>query len=549
MNNSVRLARTVVAELLALGIEHVVLSPGSRNAPLSIALARAAAADQLTLSVRIDERSAGFVALGLTKATGRPVAVVTTSGTAVGNLMPAVMEARHAGLPLVVISADRPAEMVGTGANQTADQANLFGRQVRAAARLSSESGSAAAWAAAVARTVTTAGGVRTRDPGPVQLNLEFSAPLLPAGTTDPDPASPDEPPAPKSRELTLSPAGDAGGMIGLDDRRTVVLVGDATPEQGSRARALAESAGLPLFAEPSSNARGGDNAISCYRVLLGIDDLSERIERVIQIGHPTLSRAVTGLLTRVDVEVVVVSDRAPWHDTGHRASHVTDGVVPARGDEHWLNQWRLADHRLRIQLERSARDRDPGGGWELADLVTRQVTTGQHLVFGASNPIRDADLAAISARPATTWSNRGLSGIDGTISTAVGIQLATKQPTTALVGDITFLHDVGGLWLGDLETRPALRVVVADDRGGSIFHGLEQGAARYADSFEKVFGTPHQVDITAVAAGYGWQVQQVTDLEELGRRLRLAPRGPEVLVSRIQRSGRRELDRLLNQL
>ncbi len=548
MNNSLRLAQTVVAQLLALGIEHVVLSPGSRNAPLSIALARAAAAGQLTLPVLIDERSAGFVALGLTKATGRPVAVVTTSGTAVGNLMPAVMEARHAGLPLVVISADRPAETVGTGANQTADQANLFGHQVLASARLSSESGSAAAWAAAVARTVVTAGGVRTRNPGPVQLNLEFSAPLLPSGTTDPDPASSDEPPAPKSRELTVSPAGDAGGTIELDDRRTVVLVGDATPEQGSRARALAESAGLPLFAEPSSNARGGDNAISCYRVLLGIDDLSERIERVIQIGHPTLSRAVSGLLTRDDIELVVVSDRAPWHDTGHRARHVTDGVVPAPGDEHWLNQWRLADHRLRIQLEQSAGDRDPGG-WELAELVAQRVTTGQHLVFGASNPIRDADLAAISDTPATTWANRGLSGIDGTISKAVGIQLATGQPTTALVGDITFLHDVGGLWLGDLETRPALRVVVADDRGGSIFHSLEQGAACYADSFEKVFGTPHQVDIAAVAAGYGWQVHHVTDLEELGMRLRLAPSGPEVLVLRIQRSRRRELDQQLSHL
>ncbi|MDA8440722.1 MAG: 2-succinyl-5-enolpyruvyl-6-hydroxy-3-cyclohexene-1-carboxylic-acid synthase, partial [Propionibacterium sp.] len=476
---SPQLARDIVAGLVAAGVREVVVAPGSRNAPLAIACHRADADGLLRLHVRIDERSGGFVALGLALASRRPVAVMTTSGTAVGNLLPAVMEAAAAGVPLVVVSADRPVRLVGTGANQTTDQDRLFGVHVRGHASLTSSDAPPHAVHAIVQRLVHEASGTRSRRPGPVQLNVQLAPPLV-----DDHPG----PPLPTVRAVTVDrPAGSVTDLDGTP--RTVVLAGAADPDTGRRARALAEAAGVPLLAEPSSNARAGSHAIAGYRVLLGRDDLGARIERVLVFGHPTLSRPLSALMARSDLELVVVSGEATWPDPGHRAAVVADDVrIRPCPDPHWLNRWRTADHVLRtridLMLDREHETLGPTG-LDVAALVTARVGAGQNLVIGSSNPIRDADLAPISADPATVYANRGLAGIDGTVSTASGVALGSGLPTTVLLGDVTAIHDTGGLWLGELERRPKLRVVVLDDGGGAIFHTLEQGGLPHADSFE----------------------------------------------------------------
>ncbi len=530
------LAQVAVEQLLQAGVRAVVLAPGSRNAPLSIALERAARRGDLALHVRIDERSAGFLALGMAKASQLPVAVVTTSGTAVANLAPAVMEANHAGIPLLVLSADRPISMINSGANQTADQAGLFGSQVRASVRLSSSTGDAHAWRFQLRRALVDARGLRSRQPGPVQVNLAFGEPLMP---TD---EQLDAPPA-----WQVDPSSPAPALRLPAGPPTVVLVGDAPPALGHRAAAVAEQAGVPLLAEPSSNARHG-HAVSTYRLLLAKPGLGGAIRRVVLFGHPTLSRPVTRLLSRRDVEVVAVSPQASWPDPGFNVQRVADDVElePVEQDQlHWRNQWLTADLDMQARIALAERpgpfDEPPLTGHTVARMVV-QATAGQDLLLGSSNPIRDADLAPIEADapPATTWANRGLAGIDGTISTAAGIALATGRPTSCLLGDLTFLHDMGGLWLGELEEAPALRLVVVDDRGGSIFHTLEQGGAEHAESFERVFGTPHQADLVALGVAHGWTATRVGDAEELRSRLAVPPRRPELLVVPVARDDRR---------
>ncbi|GAA1392381.1 2-succinyl-5-enolpyruvyl-6-hydroxy-3-cyclohexene-1-carboxylic-acid synthase [Luteococcus peritonei] len=531
------LALTVVEQLRQTGVRRVVLAPGSRNAPLSIALERASRAGEVELHVRIDERSAGFLALGMAKASGDPVAVVTTSGTAVANLAPAVMEANHAGVGLLLLTADRPVSMINSGANQTADQAGLFGNQVRAAVRLSSRTGDVAAWRFQLRHAVVAAQGVRSRQPGPVQVNLAFDEPLMPTDEQLDRPPSWQVDASLPSPPVRL-PAGP----------RTVVLAGDAPPALGRRAHQVAEAAGVPLLAEPSSNARFG-RAISSYRLLLGKQELGGEIERVVVFGHPTLSRPVTQLLRRRDVEVVVVSGRAGWADPGFSVQRVVDDVELEPVDEpqrHWFHRWLTADLDLQTRIELAERpenrfDEPPLSGHAVARAVVR-ATAGGQLVLGSSNPVRDADLAPTDPQlaPATVWANRGLAGIDGVVSTAAGVALATGEPTTCLLGDLTFLHDAGGLWLGTLEQAARLRLVVVDDRGGSIFHTLEQGGEAHAESFERVFGTPHAADIAGLGAAHGWQVAQVELADELRGRLAVPPRGPEVLVVRVSRTDRR---------
>jgi 2-succinyl-5-enolpyruvyl-6-hydroxy-3-cyclohexene-1-carboxylate synthase len=503
--SSIELGAVVVDALRGAGVTDVVLAPGSRSAALALAADRADGAGELRLHVRIDERVAGFTALGLAKASGRPVAVITTSGTAVANLGPAVMEATAAGIPLLLITADRPEYLVGTGANQCGDQAGAFGPAALAVVRLSSESGAAAAWAAGVHRALAVASGARTRQPGAVQLNIEFAEPLV------------GELSAP--REIAFEVAESSGQrVVELDARRTVVLVGDATPEAGAEARALAEVSGAPLLAEPSSNARSGANAVADYRLRLA--DLGPRIERVIVFGHPTLSRPVSRLLARDDVELVVVTDRATWPDPGHRATLVADRVLLADQDPSWLGEWMdrsmgLAASEARARVERSGLTQEA-----VAAAVLAALGPGDDLVLGASSIIRAADLAPIAERPPRVFANRGLAGIDGTVATATGIALATGRPTTVLLGDLTAQHDLGALVRPPSEPWPRLRVVVADDGGGSIFHGLEQGAPEYEASFERVFGTPQAVDLAAVASALGWRAVRVSGEAQLGAAL-----------------------------
>lgn len=530
-------ADALVGQLVAQGVTEIVVAPGSRSAPLALAAFEADRRGLARLHVRTDERSAGFLALGLGKASGIPAAVVTTSGTAVANLLPAVMEAHHAGVGLVVVTADRPAAMVGFGANQATDQAGLFDRFVRFSARVTALA-PAASWTAQAARACVLAAG--SAGAGPVHLNVELVEPLVAA---DPD-GGPDPRPLLDRRRPRPAP-------VLLDAAvRTVIVAGDAPPAVGRAWAATAEDARVPLIAEPSANARRGGAALACGRLLLGTG-LADEVERVVVVGHPTLSRPVTRLLGRADVAVVVVADD-DWPDPGWRARLVAGAVEFAgSADASWLGRWLAADAEASARVAGlTAPEGDGAGdtrvsGWELARRVWARCSGGL-LVAGASQGLRDLDLTPIAPDPPEVYANRGLSGIDGTVSTAAGVALAAGRPVTLLCGDLTFLHDSNGLAIGPGEPRPDLRVVVADDAGGAIFATLEYGADEFASAFERMFATPPGVDLAALAASYGARATAVATLDELDAALSAPVRGIEVVVVAVDRTRRRETDRRL---
>ncbi|WP_425955110.1 2-succinyl-5-enolpyruvyl-6-hydroxy-3-cyclohexene-1-carboxylic-acid synthase [Xylanimonas sp. McL0601] len=600
-------ARALVAELWMQGVRDVVLAPGSRSAPLAYALADPSVARRITLHVRVDERAAGFLALGLSRGaepvthgagpegewhTGvpRPVPVVTTSGTAVANLHPAVLEAHHTGVPLVVITADRPHELRGTGASQTTDQVGIFGSSVRFAADVPAadgRDGEVRDLLAVTGRALAAATGLRDRNPGPVHLNLAFREPLQPP--LQPDPSD--------SRQHRGSPVADTGmwpdgyrrtvvvpslaavdiagadpALFG-DPARTLVVAGDGA---GPDARRIAEAQGWPLLAEPSSGACGGPNAVQGYRSVLGVEELARDVEQVVVLGHPTLSRPVQQLLGRADVAVTVVEPGGgPWPDAARNAAAVVQTLddrwyLPPREprDPAFLERWRAASRAAARVIDRLTSDDAAPGPLEAAPhsalAVARAVAeaTGPDdvLVVGSSNPVRDLELVLgldrADAAPPEVIANRGLAGIDGMVSTALGVALAAARRgrrTRALLGDLTFLHDVGGLLRGPFEPAVDLQLVVVNDDGGSIFATLEHGALAAASDagakvFERVFGTPHGADLGALCAGYGVGHRVVKDL--VGLRAALAARGAgvEVVEVRVPRAGRLAESRALHQ-
>ncbi|SDU09409.1 2-succinyl-5-enolpyruvyl-6-hydroxy-3-cyclohexene-1-carboxylic-acid synthase [Jiangella alkaliphila] len=540
MNPSTWAARTLVTELVRHRVRHVVLAPGSRSAPLAHALATASARGDLRLHVRVDERVAAFTALGLARVAG-PVAVVTTSGTAAANLHPAVLEASHSGVPLLLLTADRPHELRGTGANQTTDQVRLFGSAVRFFADVPASYGRAGEDAdlrALLARAVAAAVGTRSGFAGPVHLDLAFREPLVP----DDDASWP----ASSDGAVDVAAAGPAGEPSVLDaGPRTVVVAGDGA---GTDARTYAEAAGLPLLAEPSSGARSGTNAVGPYRLLLERPELGGLVERVVVFGHATLSRPVSALLARESAEVVVVAARGPdWIDPGRRAARVVPAVAAdAHADDgEWLTCWQRAAKAAQDAVD-GVLTAGPLSGPAVAALVWAARRPGQTLVAGSSNPIRDLDLAAAPASAVDdagpVLANRGLAGIDGTLSTATGVALATGAPVRALVGDLTFLHDIGGLLIGPLEDRPDLQIVVVNDDGGGIFALLEHGDPAHADRFERVFGTPHGADLASLCAGYGVAHRRVTDGASLGSALAEPVTGRSVLEVPVARAALRDL-------
>ncbi|HET6563517.1 MAG TPA: 2-succinyl-5-enolpyruvyl-6-hydroxy-3-cyclohexene-1-carboxylic-acid synthase [Marmoricola sp.] len=561
-NGSTALARTVVDELVRGGVRHVVLCPGSRSAALAFAVHAAATSGFLTLHTRIDERTAGFLALGLARTSRSPVAVVTTSGTAVANLHPAVLEADHAGVPLVVVTADRPAALRGTGANQTTDQVKVYGGAVRAfadvppAAPGHREAEQLRGWRSLVARTLLTATGQGATARGPVHLNLQVEPPMTPdveGGWSTPVDGRPD------GAAWTVPAPAAPGLEESLDTApRTVVVAGD---DAGPPARVLAERHGWPLLAEPTSGSRTGANAIRCYRLLLGDPALADRVERVVVCGHPTLSRPVTQLLSRTDVEVVgLVPPGSPtgrWADPGHAVSRVVHAValpdaVPAPDD--WLREWLDRDAEVGRRLDELLAAEDGLTPQEVAGAVAAALPPGGLLFVGASNPVRDLDVMVPRYRVGDrrmVVGNRGLAGIDGTVSSAVGAALGRPRSTRALalLGDVTFLHDLTGLVLGPEEPRPPLTVVVVNDDGGSIFSLLEQGADDHEASFERLFATPHGVDLAALCAATGTPHRRVTDQDSLVAVLERAPNGIEVVEAVVRRDDRRALDAAMRAL
>ncbi len=551
MNPSTAMARVLVDELVANGVTEVVLAPGSRNAALALALADADARGDLRLHVRVDERSAGFLALGLAKVGREPVAVVVTSGTAVANLAPAMVEASFAHVPVVAVTADRPAELRDTGASQTIDQLRFFGTSARwshEVAVAEPREGQVRYWRSVVARAVAVA--TEAGDSGPVHLNVAFREPLVPdADETWVEPlglaplgtdAAERVPVAGDARlgmaaaqpldEVLALLAGPDTDLDHIVPTRGIVVVGDVPDvETSDAAIALAEACGWPLLSEPSGNARSGDTALAHGPLLLDDPAFAEahRPDIVVCVGTPGLSRSVLRMIR--EAPLVVVADE---RDARHRPDPTRNATLfvsvvpepPAVYDDYddaWLDSWLAADARAAAAV--SKRLDDAGGltGPDVARTLWDVLDSSALLLAAASWPVRHLEAFARVREPEEApyvVGNRGTSGIDGLVSTAWGAALAHQTTRTAvsvddeggtevlsvtggtayaLLGDLAFLHDHNGLLVGDDEPRPDLVIVVVDNDGGGIFGQLEQAGTEH---FERVFGTPLGLDLAAVA-------------------------------------------------
>ena len=554
---SVDTARAILSALDDLGLTHVLYCPGSRSAPFAYALESGAFGGH-AMPV-LDERGAGFAAVGLARTGALPV-VIVTSGTAVAELTPAVLEASHARLPLLVISADRPGELRGVGASQATFQSGLFGVHARACVDLEPQEPSRAL-VGQLSRAVAAACGAPTGTPGPVQINVAFRDPLTPqsrasgaAGDSQDEAMASFVP-----RPTRVQPANAAPerweDVVGAARAGLIVAGEGASPLAAQWSRA----SGFPLLAEPASGAWAG-GGVTPYEQAIVSSPLAGEVDTVVVTGRPTLSRPIHALLARPDVRVVVVDAHAPWVDIAGNASVVVPALAaplrPTCGGE-WAARVRAAADEVGLRIDALLA---AGSGRTMLSLAraVASVTRGP-LVLGASNPVRAFDLAVESLAGRPVFSNRGQAGIDGTIATAVGIaaglgsaRIATPDRAgeprddargraqasrvTAVMGDLTLCHDASSLALA-AATGAELDIIVADDEGGGIFATLEHGNAATPEAYDRWFGVAQHVNYEALAAAYGVGFARAATPSELASVLADPPAGPRLIHAPVERA------------
>lgn len=545
---------TLVDEWARCGVVHAVASPGSRSTPLLLALA---GDGRIRLHVHQDERSAGFLALGLALAASEPTIVVTTSGTAAVELHPAVVEADLAAVPLLVCTADRPPELIDVGAPQAIDQTHLFGRSVRwVHAPGVADAAASPRWRALAARAYSEATGPRR---GPVHLNLAFREPLVGEAADLPAPRSGDGvawTTRPRAQEV-VDPGTSVDDLAG---RRGVIVAGAGSPD-GELVHELASALGWPVLAAPQASVWRVPGAVipvadAILRTPMG-DQLTPEV--VLRLGAPLASRVVGEWIAASGADEIVVAGPGTWTDP-----HGTAGVILPGDPRHVLARW--------SQGLGAAPPVDGGAwrrGWEEAgvtalaavDTVLAEVDgptepgtartlvaalpADSTLLVSSSMPIRDVEWYASPGTGARIEANRGANGIDGVVSTAVGLAVAAGRPTGLLIGDVAFLHDSNGL-IGAAERGIDLVIVVVDNDGGGIFSFLPQAAAVPPEVFETVYGTPHGLDLVAVAQAFGCHASAPDDLEEsVGQAIEAG--GVRVLVVRTERGENLALHARLN--
>ena len=577
MNPSTAIAIVLIDELIRQGVREIVLSPGARSAPFAYAAEGADRAGRVRLHVRVDERSAAFLALGLGKVSRIPVPVITTSGTAVANLHPAVLEASQGYVPLIVLSADRPQELRGIGANQTMDQVKIFGSATRWFHEFGTperRAGQQAIWRSIIGRVVAESRGYPSGDPGPVHLNVPLREPLVPDALDDvlcaakPNIVDWPEP-------LFGRPHGE--GWLSLRNHyfhkvivaagpgiapvpRTLVLLGDLPDPTAAELAELADVAGWPIMAEPFG-------AYHCDRVtphgplLLRAQAWLDRNlpERVLVGGRITLDRSTAALLRNPAITVEIVTPLTSWADPGHVVRRVHDWddiershkVVASCVDRAWASRWRMAGQVV-TKTATPLIDESWPSGPAIARTVVCNLPEGAALYIGSSNTARDLDLALDPreiARDVVAVANRGLAGIDGAISSAIGLALSrASHPAFVIVGDLTFLHDTNALLIGPHEPRPDLTIVVVNDNGGGIFGTLESGAPMLAVPYERIFGTPTDSNIAQLCAAHDVTHENITDRDVLVDRITKPTKGIHVCEVTIARSGQREFRAALDQ-
>ncbi len=537
MNPSTAQARIVVDELIRGGVRDVVLCPGSRNAPLAFALADADRAGRIRLHVRIDERTAGYLAIGL--AVGgdgppAPVCIAMTSGTAVANLGPAVVEANYARVPLILLSANRPYELLGTGANQTMEQLGYFGTQVRATISLGLAEDAPermaalnAQWRSATCRVLVAATGSRTANAGPVQFDIPLREPLVPDLENGPVPDG-----RPDGGPWTYTPP------VTFDQPLDVDLTPDTVVIAGHGAGVQPNLADLPTVAEPTAPVPANPLHPLALPLL--------HPQQVIMLGRPTLHRPVSALLADPSVPVLALTTGPRWPDvSGNSLATGTRAVTRGTPDPAWLRRCAEVNRHALAAVRGQLAAHPLTTGLHVAAAVADALRAGDQLVLGASNPVRDVALAGLATPGVAVRSNRGVAGIDGTVSTAIGAALAhegTGGRTIALIGDLTFVHDASGLMIGPTEPTPQqLTIVVSNDNGGGIFELLEQGDPRFAEVSSRIFGTPHDIDVGGLCRAYHVDYRQA-EADHLAAVLDEPSTGMRVVEVKADRSTLRRL-------
>ena len=501
MNTSTTLARSIVRQIVEAGITDVVISPGSRNAPLTMAFYEASKKNLIHLHTRIDERTAAFFALGITKATKKPVPVVCTSGTAVANYHPAVLEASHSNSPLLVITADRPAELRRTGANQTTEQAGIFGKAVRYFADISG----------AAYPMILPLNSLRS---GPVHLNVQFAEPLVADGDSD------------WLTNLKVNPPADfnrkAPGTFYTKSTRGVLIVGhDRAGFAVAEVEKFAADLQWPLIAEDPLSFKESIQHASIFLTSQTITDELAPDTAVI-IGRTTLSRPINRLITTAR-KSIVIDPRILTVDSERKADQKFTSLPVVEAppiDADYLERWQKFAGRAAKKLQ----GLDLWSEALVARGIAAGIQSGTSIFIASSRPIRDIEGFASPRDGVETFANRGLAGIDGNISTALGIASQRKQ-TIAVLGDLSFLHDITGL-INDEDIN--LKIIVIDNNGGGIFSTLSH---RGVDGFESIFGTPHNLDLSKVAESLGVQASIVTKQSDLVAELSKPIVGTSVVI------------------
>jgi 2-succinyl-5-enolpyruvyl-6-hydroxy-3-cyclohexene-1-carboxylate synthase len=486
VNTSTTLARTIVRQILEAGITDVVISPGSRNAPLSLAFFQAAEQNLINLHTRIDERTAAFFALGIAKASKRPVPIICTSGTAVANYHPAILEASHSNQPLLVITADRPANLRRTGSNQTTEQARIFGKAVRYFADISG----------AAYPMELPFNSLRT---GPVHLNIQFAEPLSP--DDDSDWLS-----AVKKREPTLLSEKSAGTFYTKSTRGILVIGHDRAGFSVNDVNEFAAKLGWPVIAEDPLSF---PEAIPHASIFLTSQSITDELapDTVVVIGRTTLSRPINRIISLAR-KSIVIDPRILTVDSDRYANQRFTSMPICESpsaDTEYLERWEKYGERAAKMVA----DLKIWSEQLIAREFAKNLPIGATLFISSSRPIRDIEGFASPRSGIETFANRGLAGIDGNISTALGIA-SQRSNTYAVLGDLSFLHDLTGLIHGE---KINLKIFVVDNNGGGIFSTLSH---RGVEGFEEIFGTPHNLDLAKIAAAFGLEVSRITNQSEL---------------------------------
>lgn len=516
---------TLADEWCRSGISHAVIAPGSRSTPLALALG---ADERVHLHVFVDERSAAFYALGIGLASGTPAVVVTTSGTAAAELLPAVVEAHHAGVPLIACTADRPPESQGIGAPQTIDQSRLYDPALRWRADPGVPDPSAAGtWRSLAARATCEARGVGGR-PGPVHINLPFREPLLgrPGPMPRGRPAGAPWHQAARS-ECSSPPVAALAALVA--NRRGVIVAGAGSGHPGGVHR-LAASIGWPVLADPRSGCRlPSETTVAAFDPLLRHEPLAAALvpEVVIRTGAPPASKVLAGWLATSGAEQVAIEAHGAWMDPERTASVVVveDPAMvcqaiarcqPAPAPAGWLSCWADAESAAQRAIDDVLADHpeptEPGIARALVDCLPSDAA----LFVSSSMPVRDVEWFARPRSELRVLSNRGANGIDGVVSTVLGTAAGQPgTPTAALLGDLAFLHDAGGLLGARLRGLDCILVVVDND-GGGIFSFLPQAKEVGEDDFERLFTTPHGIDLRRLARLHGLAACEVDKARDL---------------------------------